>query len=188
MQVAGLRYYSPGIGRWASRDPIKEKGGTNLFLFARNEPVTTIDAVGKLPTVGNYHGNYCGDNRVNGLDVPQAGLAPGEIGPPAPGTPQPVDTADRCCMKHDRCFATVAMTSYPTANDRNLAKRQCDSKLMLCWSGSLCASDVALIDKLKIVVGIPAFVVAHPAYDPNPPGNGKGRSCCGGFVLFTLTF
>ena len=27
----GYRYYQPGVGRWASRDPIAEKGGRNLY-------------------------------------------------------------------------------------------------------------------------------------------------------------
>ena len=160
----------------------------NVHGVTGNNPVCRVDVLGKLPTVGNWHGNYCGDNRVNGLDSPQTGLAPREIGPPAAGAPDPSDTADSCCMKHDQCFAKVAMASYPTVNDRNLAKRECDSKLMLCWSASLCASDVKLINKLKTVVGLPAFVFAHPAYDPDPPGKSDSGRCCGGFVLFSLSF
>src|SRR6266487_1220596 len=30
----GFRYYNPSTGRWLSRDPIAERGGPNLYLFA----------------------------------------------------------------------------------------------------------------------------------------------------------
>ena len=29
------RFYSPGLGRWLSRDPIEERGGENLYAFGR---------------------------------------------------------------------------------------------------------------------------------------------------------
>ena len=32
LQVAGLRFYNPELGRWLSRDPVGEKGGLNLHL------------------------------------------------------------------------------------------------------------------------------------------------------------
>jgi hypothetical protein len=46
VQVAGSRYYSPGLGRWASRDPIGERGGAHLYAFALNVPVAHIDTLG----------------------------------------------------------------------------------------------------------------------------------------------
>ena len=44
----GLRYYSPGVGRWTSRDPIGEIGGLSLNLssFVRNLPVQVVDPLG----------------------------------------------------------------------------------------------------------------------------------------------
>jgi RHS repeat-associated protein len=182
----GLRFYSPSLGRWVSRDPIGERGGTNLWAFVSNSPATKYDVLGNVPTPNRWHGNYCGAEKVNGLDMPQTGLRPEDIGPQAPGVPDPFDSADTCCMYHDRCMARVAMSEYPTSNDRNLDKKSCDAQLMVCWSKSLCASDVALVDKLKTVVGIPAFLVAHQAYAPASPD--KPRHCCGGWVLFRLAF
>ena len=44
--VAGRRYYSPGLGRWTSRDPIGEDGGINLQAFVRNSALGSFDAVG----------------------------------------------------------------------------------------------------------------------------------------------
>jgi hypothetical protein len=44
--VAGRRYYSPGLGRWTSRDPIGEKGGTNVLAFTGNAPLGRWDYIG----------------------------------------------------------------------------------------------------------------------------------------------
>ena len=46
LQVSGLRYYSPELGRWPSRDPLQEPGGFNLYGFVRNGPVDKIDYLG----------------------------------------------------------------------------------------------------------------------------------------------
>ena len=45
----GLRFYSPGLGRWINRDPIGEAGGANLYLFAGNDPINTYDDYGMIP-------------------------------------------------------------------------------------------------------------------------------------------
>lgn len=47
--VAGHRFYSPGIGRWVNRDPIGERGGRNLYRFARNAPISLVDLYGLCP-------------------------------------------------------------------------------------------------------------------------------------------
>jgi RHS repeat-associated protein len=41
-----LRAFSPGLGRWISRDPIEEKGGINLFAFVKNGPASRCDSLG----------------------------------------------------------------------------------------------------------------------------------------------
>ncbi len=43
----GLRYYSPGLGRWVNRDPIEEEGGVNLLAMTRNAPVGSVDPDGR---------------------------------------------------------------------------------------------------------------------------------------------
>src|SRR6266508_3873182 len=35
----GYRSYDPNLQRWPNRDPIKERGGINLYRFARNSPL-----------------------------------------------------------------------------------------------------------------------------------------------------
>ena len=44
----GYRYYDPDTGRWPNRDPIGERGGVNVYAFARNDPVGEIDFLGLL--------------------------------------------------------------------------------------------------------------------------------------------
>lgn len=42
----GFRYYHPEIGRFLSRDPIEEKGGSNLYAMALNDCINSIDKLG----------------------------------------------------------------------------------------------------------------------------------------------
>ncbi|MDI6810052.1 MAG: RHS repeat-associated core domain-containing protein, partial [Candidatus Eisenbacteria bacterium] len=48
----GYRYYSPELGRWLSRDPIGERGGRNLYVAIRNNPIDRWDLLG-LITIDN---------------------------------------------------------------------------------------------------------------------------------------
>lgn len=45
----GYRYYSAWMGRWLSRDPIGEHGGTNLYDFVWNNPSGWVDVLGRNP-------------------------------------------------------------------------------------------------------------------------------------------
>lgn len=41
--------YNSSAGRWISRDPVEELGGTNLFGYVSNEPIGTTDQTGLTP-------------------------------------------------------------------------------------------------------------------------------------------
>ncbi len=42
----GYRFYDPNFQRWLNRDPIRERGGINLYEFVRNGPIGIIDRGG----------------------------------------------------------------------------------------------------------------------------------------------
>lgn len=47
VEVYGFRYYDPGTGRWVSRDPIEEEGGSNLYGFVYNRLTNSTDYIGR---------------------------------------------------------------------------------------------------------------------------------------------
>ncbi|MEK9136380.1 MAG: RHS repeat-associated core domain-containing protein, partial [Bacteroidota bacterium] len=66
----GRRYYHPDIGRWASRDPMEEEGGDNLYLYTGNDPSNRRDPDGRCTegetmwldtNVRHKGGNYTGN-------------------------------------------------------------------------------------------------------------------------------
>ena len=46
MYAYGFRFYSPGLGRWINRDPIRESGGVNLYGFVGNNTINKFDFYG----------------------------------------------------------------------------------------------------------------------------------------------
>jgi RHS repeat-associated protein len=57
----GFRYYNTALGRWLSRDPVEEVGGSNLCLAFNNNPELALDLYGtqipgsdSLPDVPDY--------------------------------------------------------------------------------------------------------------------------------------
>ena len=60
--LAEFRGYSPTLGRWLNRDPIREKGGTNLYCYVFNNPVNRVDRSGLQSN--NCLGWCCGADRT----------------------------------------------------------------------------------------------------------------------------
>jgi len=54
LYLLGQRWYDSKVGRFISRDPIGEKGGVNLYVYANNSPVILIDPEGKKIICGGY--------------------------------------------------------------------------------------------------------------------------------------
>ncbi|MFW5871182.1 MAG: RHS repeat domain-containing protein, partial [Verrucomicrobiota bacterium] len=45
----GYRYYSPELGRWVNRDPLgEEENLVSLYVALENDPIASIDLLGKL--------------------------------------------------------------------------------------------------------------------------------------------
>lgn len=47
----GYRFYNPSLGRWPSRDPIREAGGRNLYGFVANTPPNGVDRLGRCSII-----------------------------------------------------------------------------------------------------------------------------------------
>jgi RHS repeat-associated protein len=110
LDLATYRAYDPDLGRWLSRDPIGEQGGTNLYRYVHNDSVNAIDPLGLLDfRIGEgasdhtrwlaarglrrLGGTVVGDRILNSsgtvtLDDGKLGLAPyvdSEVDPPVLG-------------------------------------------------------------------------------------------------------
>jgi RHS repeat-associated protein len=62
----GLRDYDAETGRWTTKDPVRFLGGSNLYVYAGNDPVAKIDPAGTelvLAVVGAVAG--AGVNALN---------------------------------------------------------------------------------------------------------------------------
>ena len=44
--ISGYRFYNPDLGRWINRDPVEERGGVNIYVFAHNNAADYLDLLG----------------------------------------------------------------------------------------------------------------------------------------------
>jgi RHS repeat-associated protein len=110
LYLANHRAYDSQVGRWISRDPIREAGGINLYAYVRNNPLRYTDPMGLfdpgpilepitkvapriLPGILGPIGSVIG-----GLWPSEMGSHPCESGPPGACAPTPPPT---CHTKAD---------------------------------------------------------------------------------------
>jgi len=72
----GLRFYNLGLGRWISRDPIEEGGGSLLYGFVRNHPMTSFDPDGACPrwVTSDGSGGYVEVTNENQVRIEDASI------------------------------------------------------------------------------------------------------------------
>ena len=125
----GLRYYGyrwsdPVTGRWPSRDPIGERGGTNLYVFVENNALSRVDSKGET---------------WQRPPSPPAGKT-SEIFPPPPG-----QDGNWVCV----CKATIYCGC--TRCDSNRAG---EFKKVRCLSGNTSVQAAATGARMEIALGI----------------------------------
>jgi RHS repeat-associated protein len=54
----GYRFYSPDLGRWASRDPLAEDASSNLYIMVQNDPLEFYDVFGLFGAGTRNLGTY----------------------------------------------------------------------------------------------------------------------------------
>jgi hypothetical protein len=140
VQVAGSRYYSPGLGRWTNRDPIGEKGGVNTYGIVRNSVTGLIDVLGQIPGVGRWfgripgvgrrfghipgvgrwYGNWCGGGYSDGRTDAERGDPPN---PPINWNGPVFCPIDGACRDHDACYEMCKSGTNPRTGDTRPAGR-----------------------------------------------------------------
>ena len=63
----GLRFYSANFARWMCRDPIEERGGKNLYVFSKDNPVKYVDARGLCCNVDSFEISF--RQKVQGVEL-----------------------------------------------------------------------------------------------------------------------
>jgi len=132
--LATFRAYDPEIGRWISRDPLREaesSAGPNLYIYAGNDPVNLVDPSGLFSLLppgpgrdpistlfkcmsqvpfGDFRGLFCCMFPVACSPGPESG--PGSEGPPyrTPDPPPPLNPAN--CKGIERFLAKLNCCIY----------------------------------------------------------------------------
>lgn len=76
------RHYSPAWGRFLQVDPLSYAGGSNLYRYARNDPLSLIDRSGLAPEIPQLY-----------TPPASAGISSPDFGPVAPTLTPPADAS-----------------------------------------------------------------------------------------------
>jgi len=128
-QYSGLRYYSPEISRWLSRDPIGERGlffptaspakapflgVTHLYVFLANEPLGSLDLLGAAEV------RYSLDVRTGVETIRTSRTVPDQMAVVCSCTPQP-GTSMRCPCQHTMSCAVLSSVQVLIVDEEQLS-------------------------------------------------------------------
>jgi len=123
----GYRYYSARLGRWLSRDPIEEQGGTHLYAYVLNSPTSATDPLGQMcfcstpcplpppPVKGDCSSCWATCTSAAGQGMAGPGVAGYVICRPdgcrcpcvalsaLPGNPRARSIVQTCILQHEEC-------------------------------------------------------------------------------------
>ena len=86
LSLLGHRYYDPGQGRFLNRDPIRYRGGLNLYSYVRNRPMIGIDPSGFENSFGHIADGGGGGGLDEAADAAEAEAFEGNGGGLGGGT------------------------------------------------------------------------------------------------------
>jgi RHS repeat-associated protein len=121
LYLAPYRAYNPTIGRWLSRDPLKNaeiQSGPNLYRYVGNNPVNGIDPLGLIA----IYGNWCGPDWTGGRQEQFYRHRTGFYAPP-------IDGLDAACVKHDICYYKCRRDYPCDPEKRSRCFKACDAQL-----------------------------------------------------------
>jgi RHS repeat-associated protein len=135
----GYRFYQPSLQRWLTRDPIKERGGINLYSYSGNDSMNKVDPFGLS----------CG---------PRGGI--GDI--LVPDAPLGFDFSE-CCQAHDECYGRYGADRLACDNQW----LECMQDACVRASGDGCCYVMA--DAYYAVVRAYGWMFFNPSpFDPGP--------------------
>ena len=76
------RWFDPVTGRWLSKDPIRTRGGINLFVFCDNDPVNLMDPFGMRPLTIKELRKICPVPKQKRNGPPDSVKSPSPVAPP----------------------------------------------------------------------------------------------------------
>ncbi len=118
LYIFKYRMYDSQRGRWASRDPLGQYGGINLYEYVENDAINSLDIAGLI----KIYGNWCGPDWTGGHREQYTPHAPGYY-------TDPIDELDAACKEHDMCYYTCRQKHPCSCGERSNCFKGCDSRL-----------------------------------------------------------
>lgn len=116
-----LRDYDAGIGRYIESDPSGIRASLNLYAYASQDPIGSLDPSGLI----RMYGNWCGPDWTGGNKKTWSEMTLHDRG----NAKKPIDPLDDACRSHDICYAGCQSEFPCNPAKRAPCFRMCDHDL-----------------------------------------------------------